>query len=59
MLPPVKTDPQDELTDKNFKVTIMNMFVDLMNRWETQLSNGKYRNKLNENSRTENYKIRN
>lgn len=59
MLPPVKTDPQDELTDKNFKVTIMNMFVDLMNRWESQLNNGKYRNKLNENSRTENYKIRN
>ena len=59
MLPPVKTDPQDELTDKNFKVTIMNMFVDLMNRWESQLSNGNYKNKLNENSRTENYKIRN
>lgn len=26
------------LTDKDFKVTIMNMFMDLMNRWESQVT---------------------
>lgn len=57
---PVERDPQDELIDKDFKVTIMSVFMDLMNRWKSQLSNRNYKNESNGNSRTENYlKIRN
>lgn len=51
--------PQNEITDKDFKVTTVNMFMDLMNRWESQLINVNYKNESNGNSRTENYKIRN
>lgn len=32
---PVERDPQDELIDKDFKVTIMSVFMDLMNRWKS------------------------
>lgn len=44
--------PKMNLMDKDFKVTIMNMFMDLMNRWESQVSNRNYKNESNGNSRT-------